>query len=1091
MNPHNGGPHHGTASGCSGIPADLQAIRHELSLPVKKSSEIVRRIELCHQALKAVGKEEDAELWSSLHLELADSLAQNQQGSREENLEQAIMHYRRALEVYTRRTHPAWWAATQNNLGNTNRERIRGDRKENLEKAIKYHREALRVYTRQAFPELWAGIQHSLANAYCNRICGNRKANLEKAIAHANQALEVVTREACAEDWAATQNELASAYRQRICGERAENIEQAIMHYEQVLEVYTRPTYPEWWAMAQNNLANAYYRRIRGDRAENLEKAIACYQQGLEVLTLETYPKQWALTQHNLANAYCDRIRGERAENIERAITCQEQALEVRTRQACPEDWAMTQHTLGAAYYKRIRGERTENIEQAIMHYEQAIEVRTRQAHREDWAATQDNLANAYHQRILGERTENLERAIVHHQQALKVRTRQSYPHDWAISQNNLGNVYCERIHGDRSDNLERAIVHHQLALKVRTRQADPERWAMSQNNLGNVYRKRIRGNRAENAKQAILHYEQALTVRTLKAFPGDYQQTQCDLGDLYFGKNEWIRAVTAYQKAIHAEKVLLANAYTEPGRREETARTSSLYARAAYALLKLGRADAALAQLEQGKTRLMSQALALNEVDLSLLSCEQQETIRTLRQKIRSLESEMRLPVSTPARRDERMLAQALEQSRLRLDEAIQDARQTHPDFMPEGLNVADILALIPQDAVLVAPVVTLRGSAVFVVPAGAQAVTMDHVIWQEDFKAVDLQTILHGSAPLTRLGGWLGAYFSFRADSQLDLWKDTIETTAEVLWDRLMAAIVQRLAALHAKHVSLAPHGGLGLLPLHAAWHTANGVRRYFLDDYTISYVPSAYALRLSQKRVRDERGHVQTLFAIVNPTGDLRFARAEGEQVARLFGTTRSIVLLGEQATVGEVKKGAASYLHFACHGFYDWREPMQSNLILAKGEPFTLAQIIGHLNLDTTRLVTLSACETGITDIRQSPDEYLGLPAGFLYAGAAAIVSSLWSVDDLSTMLLMERFYQIHLQGEKDIPAALRLAQKWLRDVTAGELDQRFAGEDEALFERACMPLKNISTHFARLASRDPAHRPFAHPYYWAAFTFSGA
>lgn len=58
----------------------------------------------------------------------------------------------------------------------------------------------------------------------------------------------------------------------------------------------------------------------------------------------------------------------------------------------------------------------------------------------------------------------------------------------------------------------------------------------------------------------------------------------------------------------------------------------------------------------------------------------------------------------------------------------------------------------------------------------------------------------------------------------------------------------------------------------------------------------------------------------------------------------------------------------------------------------------------------RLVTLSACETGITDIRQSPDEFLGLQAGLLQAGAPTVVSTLWPVDDLSTMLLMERFYQ---------------------------------------------------------------------------------
>ncbi len=166
-------------------------------------------------------------------------------------------------------------------------------------------------------------------------------------------------------------------------------------------------------------------------------------------------------------------------------------------------------------------------------------------------------------------------------------------------------------------------------------------------------------------------------------------------------------------------------------------------------------------------------------------------------------------------------------------------------------------------------------------------------------------------------------------------------------------------------------------------------------------------------------------------------------------------------------------------------------MQSGLVLANGEPLTLAQIIGQLNLDNTRLVTLSSCETGITDIRHSPDEYLGLPAGFLQAGAPAIVSTLWAVNDLSTMLLMERFYNLHLKEEMEIPDALRQAQVWLRDVTAGELAQRFADEEEALLNTTRLPIETASAYFARFASLDPSQRPFAHPYYWAAFTFSGA
>ena len=229
--------------------------------------------------------------------------------------------------------------------------------------------------------------------------------------------------------------------------------------------------------------------------------------------------------------------------------------------------------------------------------------------------------------------------------------------------------------------------------------------------------------------------------------------------------------------------------------------------------------------------------------------------------------------------------------------------------------------------------------------------------------------------------------------------------------------------------------------------------------------------------------------SLLAVINPTEDLHYTPVEGKAVESLFDPDDRKTLSKNVATKETVVKEVPgwTYLHFSCHGLYNWQDVMNSGLVLANHDILTLSEIISDLNLDTARLVTLSACETGMTDIQQSPDEFIGLPTGFLQAGAAGVVSTLWAVDDAATSLLIKHFYRKHLKEGLSPDQALRFAQLWLRDATRKDLGETYKSIESI---ESITRMSHQEAYRELVMNGDPGDNPYTNPYYWAAFTFTG-
>ncbi len=100
-------------------------------------------------------------------------------------------------------------------------------------------------------------------------------------------------------------------------------------------------------------------------------------------------------------------------------------------------------------------------------------------------------------------------------------------------------------------------------------------------------------------------------------------------------------------------------------------------------------------------------------------------------------------------------------------------------------------------------------------------------------------------------------------------------------------------------------------------------------------------------------------------------------------------------------------------------------------------------VSQMNLSNTQLVVLSACETGLGDIKGNEGVY-GLQRAFRIAGAKNVLMSLWKVPDDATEKLMTRFYNNWLEQKMPLRVAFESAQKWLRGQKGYENPYFWAG-----------------------------------------------
>jgi CHAT domain-containing protein/tetratricopeptide (TPR) repeat protein len=285
---------------------------------------------------------------------------------------------------------------------------------------------------------------------------------------------------------------------------------------------------------------------------------------------------------------------------------------------------------------------------------------------------------------------------------------------------------------------------------------------------------------------------------------------------------------------------------------------------------------------------------------------------------------------------------------------------------------------------------------------------------------------------------------------------------------------------SVLSAKRLVIIPDGALQLIPF--ASLPVAGPESSLITDHEIIYFPSASILTLQRRELANRKPAAHAVAVLANPVfqpDDERVTEARKkkseqdalaqstnqrrdiksalrdvgvDQLTRLPYSNQEAAAIMNVAPKGEVlsklgfeaTRAAAlspelskyKIIHFATHGILDLQHPELSAIVLSlvdkNGAPqdgYLFLHDIYNLNLPA-ELVVLSACQTGIGK-QVKGEGLIALTRGFMYAGAARLVASLWKVDDAATAALMKEFYKEMFVNSKKPAAALQAAQIYMR------------------------------------------------------------
>jgi tetratricopeptide (TPR) repeat protein len=464
-------------------------------------------------------------------------------------------------------------------------------------------------------------------------------------------------------------------------------------------------------------------------------------------------------------------------------------------------------------------------------------------------------------------------------------------------------------------------------------------------------------------------------------------------LGDLARDAGDCPAALTAFLEAIKWLEHVQGRILTEY-RASFLADKANVYESAVDLLLEQGDIERAFDLVERAKSRALVDALAGGlDIRVRATTPDQERLVDELNRLRREHDALVEQPEASAEQRD-------LE---LRITHLLEELRLAGADDL-EQLSLLEGRVYSPQGQ--------LGGATALV---EFYLIGNDLVVFVLDDVSIRAMRVRDALPRLIRLQQ--GLELNLRGAAAAPGSRAALEPNARANLARLYDVLLRPVAGWIVAYdrLLIVPHGLLHLVPF-GALHDGQS---YLIERFELTVAPSASSLTfcLRPRARRSQRAWIGAYSA----NGALPGVIDEAKAVSALFD---SVHVFENEFTVGRLRQGVreADLIHLAAHGVSRVDAPQFSYLQLADGRLTTLDCF--DLDLDCA-LVTLSACESG-RGVVVPGDEQIGLARAFLYAGARAVVHSLWRIDDRATQRMMTDFYT-GLKTGLGRGAALRQAQ----------------------------------------------------------------